>query len=96
MSSLKQFYQELRRRKVLRGAAAYAAVAFVLVQVADAAFPMLLLPEWTGTLLIALLILGFPAALVLSWAFDFSLDGVKREEPQQSILEKGRFHPTRR
>jgi serine/threonine-protein kinase len=93
VSSLRQFYQELRRRKVLRGAAAYAAVAFVLVQVADAAFPMLLLPEWAGTLLIALLILGFPAALVLSWAFDFSLEGVKREDPAPPAIEKGAFPP---
>lgn len=54
------FWEELKRRKVIKVAVAYAVVAWVLVQVADTFFPALQLPEWTLTFVAALLILGFP------------------------------------
>lgn len=60
------FFAELKRRNVVKVAAAYAIVAWLLVQIADVFFPALQLPEWTVTLVAALLILGLPVALLLS------------------------------
>ncbi|MGD2218447.1 MAG: tetratricopeptide repeat protein [Gemmatimonadales bacterium] len=80
-SRLKQLIGELRRRKVFRVAAVYAAVAFVIVEGADLVFPALLLPSWAYTLLVVFAILGFPIALVLAWAFEVTPEGVRRAEP---------------
>jgi adenylate cyclase len=77
---LKRLIAELRRRKVFRVAAVYAAVAFVIVEAADLAFPALLLPAWAYTLLVVFAILGFPIALVLAWAFEVTPEGVQRTE----------------
>ncbi len=57
---------------------AYAIVGWLLVQVADTFFPALQLPEWTVTLVAGLVILGFPLALILSWAYELTPDGMKR------------------
>jgi adenylate cyclase len=71
---------ELKRRKVFRVAAAYGAAAFVVLQVADIAFAGLGLPDWALTLVLALVLLGFPIALVLAWVFDLTRQGVRRTE----------------
>ncbi|NIN73119.1 MAG: hypothetical protein GTO46_14565 [Gemmatimonadetes bacterium] len=75
------FLAELKRRRVYRVAIVYAAVAFVIWQAAEIAFPALRLPDWTLTLVVVLTILGFPIALILAWAFDITPEGVKRTEP---------------
>jgi len=75
-----RFFAELKRRHVFRIMAMYGAVGFVILQVADIAFPLLGLPEWTITLILALTLLGFPIAVILAWAFEVSPDGVKRTE----------------
>lgn len=67
---------ELRRRKVVRVGAAYAAAGFVVWQAAAIAFPALQLPDWTLTFVVVGVLLGFPLALVLAWAFD-----LRPEEP---------------
>lgn len=80
------FFVELRRRNVFRVAAAYAIVAWILIQVAAATFPQLSLPDWAPTLVTVLLLIGFPIALVLAWAFELTADGVKltgRSAPDQ-------------
>ena len=69
---------ELKRRKVFRDAAVYLASAFVVAQAADIFLPGLGLPEWTLRLVLALLILGFPLAIVLSWMFDLTPTGIRR------------------
>jgi len=74
------FFSELRRRNVFKVAAAYAIVGWLLVQIADVFFPALRLPDWTVTFVAALLILGFPVALLLSWAYELTPEGVKRTE----------------
>jgi len=74
-------FAELKRRRVYRVAIVYAAVAFVIWQAAEIAFPALRLPDWTLTLVVVLTILGFPIALILAWAFDVTPEGVKRTEP---------------
>ncbi|MBK5097198.1 MAG: hypothetical protein JJE01_05385, partial [Gemmatimonadetes bacterium] len=75
-----RFFAELKRRHVFRIMAMYGAVGFVILQVADIAFPLLGLPEWTITFILALTLLGFPIAVILAWAFEVSPDGVKRTE----------------
>jgi adenylate cyclase len=86
---LRHFASELKRRRVLRVAAVYAAMAFAAAQVADIAFPALGLPPWTLTLLIVLLLMGFPFALVMSWMFDVTPDGVRRTEAHAAPAEVG-------
>ena len=63
---------ELKRRNVFRVGAAYGIVAWVLIEVAHTAFPTLQLPDWTTTLVTVLLIMGFPVALVIAWAFELT------------------------
>ncbi|UCF21163.1 MAG: hypothetical protein JSU87_07185 [Gemmatimonadota bacterium] len=81
MSRFKRLVEELKRRRVFRVAVVYAAVAFVVWQAAEIAFPALDLPDWTLTFVVLATLLGFPIALVLAWAFDITPQGVKRTEP---------------
>ena len=74
------FLAELKRRKVFRVAAVYAATAFVVIQAADLIFPRVALPAWAVTLVVWLAILGFPVVLVLAWAFDFTSRGIRPAE----------------
>jgi hypothetical protein len=68
---------ELRRRKVFRVAAVYGAVAFVVLQAADIMLPRLGVPEWAMSLIVVLVVLGFPVALVMAWALELTPDGVR-------------------
>jgi adenylate cyclase len=77
---LRHFLAELKRRRVLRVAAGYAAGAFVVAQAADIVLRALGVPDWSMTLLVVLLLLGFPFALVLAWIFDVSAAGLVRTE----------------
>ncbi len=79
-AALKQFFIELKRRKVYRVAAAYIVVAWALVQVATQVFPFFEVPNWTVRLVILALCLGFPIAVVLAWAYDITPSGIKRTE----------------
>jgi adenylate cyclase len=67
----------LQRRKVYRVAAAYIVVAGFLIQIASAAFPTWELPNWSLRLVIALLLIGFPIALILAWAYDVTPQGIQ-------------------
>jgi TolB-like protein/Tfp pilus assembly protein PilF len=75
---MNDFLQELKRRRVVRVALVYGAVAFVVLQLADILAPALHLPGWSTTLVVLLLSLGLPVALVLAWAFELTPDGVRR------------------
>ena len=72
------FIGELKRRKVYRVAVAYAVVGWLLVQVATQVFPFLDIPNWAVRLVIAVVVLGFPLALVVSWIFDLTPHGLER------------------
>lgn len=78
---LVSFFSELRRRNVFIVGVAYAVVGYGLVGVADMLFPRLLLPDWTVTFVLAVVILGFPMALLLSWAYDLTPQGIRRATP---------------
>jgi TolB-like protein/Flp pilus assembly protein TadD len=72
------FIRELRRRNVVRVAILYAIVGWLVLQVADLAMPRLGIPPWGVSLAIMLVVLGFPLALVLAWAFEVTPEGIKR------------------
>src|SRR3954467_6751459 len=74
------FVGELRRRNIYRVAAAYAVVAWLIIQIATATFPVLEIPSWCVRLVVVLLVLGFPVAMVLAWAFEVTPEGIKRTE----------------
>jgi TolB-like protein/Tfp pilus assembly protein PilF len=71
------FLEEVKRRKVYRVAAAYIIAAGGVIQLASAAFPAWELPNWALRLVITLLLLGFPIALMLAWAYDITPQGVR-------------------
>ena len=75
-----KFFAELKRRRVFRVMAVYGGVGFVIIQIAELIVPALLLPEWTYRFITLLLLLGFPIAVILAWAFEVTPEGVKRTE----------------
>ena len=87
------FFVELKRRKVYRVAAAYVVVAWVLIQVATQVFPFFEIPNWGVRLVILGLVLGFPAALILSWAYDITPAGIKRTEDRPAEVLPSRLPP---
>ena len=76
----KQFFVELKRRKVYRVAVAYIVVAWVLIQVATQVSPYLEHPPRPVRLLIFAVVLGFPIAIILAWAYDITPTGIVRTE----------------
>jgi TolB-like protein len=76
----KNFFAELKRRNVYKVAIAYAVVAWLLMQIATQVFPFLEIPNWAIRLVIMLIVIGFPIALVIAWAFELTPEGLKRTE----------------
>src|SRR5689334_7790985 len=74
------FFAELKRRNVYKVAVAYAVVAWLLMQIASQIFPFFEIPNWAVRLVVLLLIIGFPVALILAWAFELTPEGIKRTE----------------
>jgi TolB-like protein/Tfp pilus assembly protein PilF len=71
------FFEEVKRRKVYRVAAAYIVAAAFIIQIGSAVFPAWELPSWTLRLVVALLLVGFPVALILAWAYDVTPQGIQ-------------------
>ena len=74
------FFSELKRRNVFRVAIAYLAVAWLLTEVASTVFPLFDVPEWGVRFIVILFALGFLPALVFSWAYELTPEGLKREK----------------
>jgi len=72
-------FDELKRRNVFKAALLYIIVGWLVMQVVDVMFPALHLPEWTVTLIAALLIIGLPFVLILSWVYELTPEGLKLE-----------------
>src|SRR5204862_7944816 len=88
---LRNFCGELKRRNVYKVAVAYAVVGWLLIQVATQVFPFFEIPNWAVRLVILLLMLGFPVALILAWAFELTPEGIKLTEdisPDKSIRHR--------
>src|SRR6266705_2651474 len=76
----RNFFAELKRRNVYKVAIAYAVVAWLLIQVATQVFPFFEIPNWGVRLAVLLIVVGFPIALVIAWAFELTPGGIKRTE----------------
>jgi TolB-like protein/Tfp pilus assembly protein PilF len=84
----KTFFGELKRRNVYKVAIAYGVVAWLLMQVASQIFPFFEIPNWAVRLVVLLLIIGFPVALILAWAFELTPEGIKRTEVADDLPKK--------
>jgi TolB-like protein len=87
----RQFFTELKRRNVYRVAAAYAVVAWLLIQLASILFPTFEAPAWVMKVFVAVVAAGFPLALIFAWAFELTPEGLKRTEevaPNESITQR--------
>ena len=74
------FFGELKRRHVYRVAVVYAIVAWLLIQIATQVFPCFEIPDWGIRLVVLAIVIGFPIALFLAWAFELTPEGIKRTE----------------
>lgn len=82
------FFNELKRRNVIRAAGLYLVAAWLLIQVASTVLPMFGAPDWLPRSIVILLVIGFIPALIFSWAFELTPQGLKRDEDvpaEQSI-----------
>src|ERR1044071_1349333 len=73
------FFAELKRRNVYKVAVAYAVVAWLVIQAASIFLPAFNAPQWAMQVIILILVVGFPIALVFSWAFEITPEGIVRE-----------------
>jgi len=77
---MKVFFQELRKRHVVKVGIAYLVASWLVLQLADVIFPAMGLPDWSITMALGLLAVGFPVALVLAWVFDVTPEGIQRTD----------------
>ena len=94
VGNLQQLLNELSRRKVYRVAAAYAAVAFIVVQVADLVLPAFDTSDWVYRMVVILALIGFPVAIILAWVFEWTPAGV-RVTPSAEQGDEGQAKPSR-
>ena len=78
-SAAKNFFKQLKDRKVIRVGLGYIVVGWIMMQVGEVTFEALSLPAWALTFLIVIVLLGFPIALVLAWAFEVTPDGIRKD-----------------
>jgi len=90
MSDKPSFFAELKRRNVYKVAVAYGVVAWLLMQVASQIFPFFEIPNWVVRLVVLLLIVGFPVALIIAWAFEVTPEGIKRTEAADAAGQRSR------
>src|SRR5262249_38491585 len=86
----KKFFAELKRRNVYKIAVAYAVVAWLVMQIASQIFPFFEIPNWAVRLVVLLLIIGFPVALIIAWAFEATPEGIKRTEAADAAGQRSR------
>jgi len=82
------FFTELKRRNVYKVAVAYAVVAWLLIQAASILFPTFETPGWVMKVFVAVVVAGFPIALILAWAFELTPEGLKRTESADELSRK--------
>jgi tetratricopeptide (TPR) repeat protein len=91
-NSFERFWQELKRRKLFKVIVMYAGTGFIILEVVNNLVNPLRLPEWTPTLVVVLLTIGFPFAIIFSWVFDITPEGIKKtesiEESEKTVTEK--------
>ena len=83
------FFHELKRRNVIRVGIAYAAVAWLVAQVADLAFGAFGAPDWALRALLIAMLIGFPIALVIAWVYELTPEGIRVDEDGVSDAAAG-------
>jgi len=84
-NKLTQFWQELRRRRVVHVIAVYASAAFVIIELVNNVYETLNLPDRTPAVTLIILAIGFPLAIIFSWIFDVTPEGVQKTKPLEEI-----------
>jgi len=84
------FFVELKRRNVYKVAVSYAVVAWLLMQIASQIFPFFEIPNWAVRLVVLLLMIGFPIALIIAWAFEATPEGIKRTKAADAAGQRSR------
>src|SRR5499425_1963897 len=87
---MNNFFAELKRRNVYKVAVAYAVVGWLVIQVTATIVPALHLPAGLTTSVVVLILLGFPVALVIAWAFELTPQGIKRAEAAEAERQYSR------
>lgn len=80
-NKISQFWKELKRRRVVHVTIVYTTAAIVIIDLANNVTTPLRLPEWTPTLIILILAIGFPLAIIFSWIFDVTPEGIEKTKP---------------
>jgi len=88
----RKFFAELKRRNVYKVAIAYGVVAWLLIQVATQVFPFFEIPNWVVRLVVLVIIIGFPIALIVAWAFELTPQGLKRTEVADAMPTRSSAH----
>jgi tetratricopeptide (TPR) repeat protein len=88
LNRFSQFWNEIKRRKVFRVLAMYAATAFIILEASDIMLPRLGLPDWTVTFVIIIIIIGFPITAIVSWIFDITPEGLMKTMPLNEVKKK--------
>jgi serine/threonine-protein kinase len=88
MSDKPSFFAELKRRNVYKVALAYAIVGWLLIQVSTQVFPFFDIPNWGVRLIVLFIVIGFPVALIIAWAFELTSEGLKRTELADELPTK--------
>lgn len=91
----RNYFEELKRRKVFKTAIAYVAVAWILIQVTADVLPIFEIPPFIQQVIILILIIGFPAALIFAWIYDVTPQGIRKTEKAQNEVPEG-MRKTRR
>ena len=76
-----EFFADLKRRRVFRTAAIYAAAAWGVTEASTTVFDKLGFPEWASVLVVIVFLVGFPITVYLSWVFDITSEGIRRTRP---------------
>jgi hypothetical protein len=87
-NKLSQFWQELKRRRVIHVIVVYATAAFVIIELVGNVYETLNLPDWTPALTLIILAVGFPIALIFSWIFDVTPGGIEKTKPSIEVSKE--------
>ena len=87
----RHFFAELRRRNVYKATAAYAIVAWLVIQFVTQVLPFFEIPSWTVRLVVLLFVIGAPVAIIFAWVYEITPEGIKRTvdvAPEESIRHR--------
>ncbi len=90
-----RFWQELKRRKVLRSLAIYAGTAFIILEASSIIFPLWNFPDWSMNLVLWLLILGAFINVIIAWIYDITPGGIQRTRPMEEVAREERTPDSR-